>query len=115
MLSECLDDSSIRLGVLFIVPRQLGAVEDQLGRPILPSVVGCTAQPGAPPDSYSSLSGARFPFKSGTVDRCSSGPVGAPDTVRCTGDSPVPHADRWCWRPLAHRTVRCTTGWSGDF
>jgi hypothetical protein len=53
MLSECLDDSSMRLGVPFIAPRQLGAVGGQLGRPNLPS------------------------------DRWSSGSVGAPDTVRC--------------------------------
>jgi hypothetical protein len=31
-------DSSMRLGVPFIFPRQLGAIEDQLGRLILPSV-----------------------------------------------------------------------------
>ena len=33
---------SMRLGVPFIAPRQLGAVGDQLGRPILPSVEWCT-------------------------------------------------------------------------
>jgi hypothetical protein len=33
MLSECLDDSSIRLGVPFIALRQLGAVGSQFGRP----------------------------------------------------------------------------------
>jgi hypothetical protein len=54
MLSECLDDSSMRLGVPFIAPRQLGAVEDNRGRPILPSVVWCTGQSGAPPDSHCS-------------------------------------------------------------
>jgi hypothetical protein len=36
ILSECLGDSSMHLGVSFIVPRQLGAVEDNLGRLILP-------------------------------------------------------------------------------
>jgi hypothetical protein len=51
MLSECLGDSSMRLGVSFIAPRQLGAVGGQLGRPKLPSVGWCTGQPGAPPDS----------------------------------------------------------------
>ena len=51
ILSECLGDSSMRLGVPFIAPRQLGAVEDQLGRPILHSVEWCTGQFGAPPDS----------------------------------------------------------------
>jgi hypothetical protein len=95
MLSECLGDSSMRLGVSFIAPRQLGAVGDNLGRQFLPSVEWHTGQSGAPPDNYSSLFGARFPSKSGTVDRCSSGPVGAPDTVRCTPDSLVSPADRW--------------------
>jgi hypothetical protein len=128
MLSECLGDSSIRLGVPFIAPRRLVAVGDNLGRQFLPFVEWHTGQSGAPPDSHCSMSGARFPSKSGTVDRCGSGPVGAPDTVRCTPDSPVPSADRWSchaspadfaadrWRsrPLAHRTVRCTTGQSGE-
>jgi hypothetical protein len=38
MLRVCLGDSSMRLGVPFIAPRQLGAVGDNLGRLILPSV-----------------------------------------------------------------------------
>jgi hypothetical protein len=33
------------------------------------------------------MSGARSPSISGAADRCSSGLVGAPDTVRCTLDS----------------------------
>jgi hypothetical protein len=45
---------SMHLGVPFIAPRQLGAVGDQLGRPILPSVEWCTGQSGAPPDSHCS-------------------------------------------------------------
>jgi hypothetical protein len=120
MLSECLGESSMRLGAPFIAPMQLGAVRDNLGRQFLPSVEWRTGQSNAPPDSYCSLSGAQFPSKSSTVDRCSSGPIGAPDTVRCTPDSPVPPsdrwschaspadfaADRWRWRLLAHRTVR---------
>jgi hypothetical protein len=71
----------------------------------------------------------RLPSKNRTVDRCRNGAVGAPDTVRCTPDSPVLFADRWrahasrvdcatdrwCSRPLAHRTVRCLTGPSGEF
>jgi hypothetical protein len=36
------------------------------------------------------MSGARFPSKSGAADRCRLVAVGAPDTVRCTQDSPVP-------------------------
>jgi hypothetical protein len=53
---ECLGDSSMCLGVPFIAPRQLEAVENQLGRPILPSVEWCTGQFGAPPDNYCSCS-----------------------------------------------------------
>jgi hypothetical protein len=49
-----LGDSSMRLGVPFIVPRQLGAVGDNLGRLILPSVGWRTGQSGAPPDNYCS-------------------------------------------------------------
>jgi hypothetical protein len=59
---------------------------------------------------------------SGETARWRLGAIGAPDTVRCTPDSPVPPPDRWLghvsrtdhaagrWpgRPLAHRTVRCT-------
>jgi hypothetical protein len=118
----------MRLGVPFIAPRQLGAVGDQHGRLSLPSVAGPTGQSGPPPDRSCSLSDARSPSKSGTSDHCSSGPVGAPDTVRCTQDSPVHQltigavhvlptdcaAHRWRWQPLAHRTVWCTIGQSGE-
>jgi hypothetical protein len=56
MLRECLAFSSMRLGVPFIAPRQLGAVGNQFGRQFLPSVEWCTGQSGAPPDnSCSSL------------------------------------------------------------
>jgi hypothetical protein len=109
----------MRLGVPFIAPRQLGAVGDQHGRLSFPSVEWHTGQSGAPPDSHCSKSSARSPSKSGASDRCSFGPVGAPDTVRCTPDSPMHQltvgavhvspadcaVDRWRWRPLAHRTV----------
>jgi hypothetical protein len=103
MLSECLGYSSMRLGVPFIAPRQLGAVGGQFGRPNLPSVGWCTRQ-----------SGARSPSFSGAFDRWSSGSVGAPDTVRCTPNSPVCPTDRCCGprvarglrgRPLALATV----------
>jgi hypothetical protein len=43
--------SSMRLGVPFIAPRQLGAVRGNLGRQFLPSVGWHTGQSGAPPDS----------------------------------------------------------------
>jgi hypothetical protein len=156
ILRECLDDSSMRLGVPFISPRQLGAVGDQHGRLSLPSVEWRTGQSGAPPDRSCRRSGARSPSKFGISDRCSSGLTGARDTVRCTPDSPVHQltvgavhvshedcaADRWLTgqsgtppdspvnyshvAPLlfpratssprmTHRTVRCTTGRSGDF
>jgi hypothetical protein len=82
MLSECLCDSSMRLGVPFIAPRQLGAVGGQQGRPNLPSVGWCTGQSGAPPDSHCScLVLDLLPFL-------------AHPTVAASG-------------PLAHWTVRC--------
>jgi hypothetical protein len=116
-----------RLGVPFIDPRGLGAVGIPFGRQYLLSVGWRTGQSGAPPDRSCSLSGARSPSKSGSANRWSSGRHGSPDTVRCTPDSPVHQlsvgpshaspADRaaiWRSRPLAHRTVRCTTGQSGE-
>jgi hypothetical protein len=118
MLRECLVYSFVRLGVPFIAPRQLGAVESNPGRQFLPSVAWRTRQSGAPPDTV------RCGFLSffGEADRWRFGAVGAPNTVRCTPDSSVPPSDHWLghvsradrttdlWpgRPLAHRTVRCT-------
>jgi hypothetical protein len=110
--------SSMRLGVPFIVPRQLGAVESNLGRLILPSVDWRTGQSGA----HRTVSGARFPSKKGTVDRWQPESRWRTGHVWCTPDSPVPSSSRWLghvsradraadhWhgRPLAHRTVRCT-------
>jgi hypothetical protein len=58
LLSECLGDSSMRLGVPFIAPRQLGAVGGLLGRQFLPSIGRRTGQSGVPPDSHCSMSGA---------------------------------------------------------
>jgi hypothetical protein len=54
LLSECLDVSSMRLGVPFIAPRQLGAVGGILGRLILPSIGWRTGQSGVPPDNHCS-------------------------------------------------------------
>jgi hypothetical protein len=118
MLKGCLVYSFMRLGVPFIAPRQLGVVESIPGRQFLPSVAWRTGQSGAPPDTV------RCGFLSffGEADRLSFRAVGAPDTVRCTPDSPVPPsdhwpchasrvdfaADRWPGRLLAHRTIRCT-------
>jgi hypothetical protein len=54
MLRVCLSYFSMRLGVPFIAPRQLGAVGGNLGRLILPSVGWRTGQSGAPSDSHCS-------------------------------------------------------------
>jgi hypothetical protein len=54
LLSECLGRSSMRLGVHFIAPWQLGAVGGQQGRQFLPSVGWRTGQSGAPPDNHCS-------------------------------------------------------------
>jgi hypothetical protein len=108
----------MRLGVPFIAPRQLGAVENNSGRLILPSVIGRTGQSGA----HRTVSGARFPSLNGEADRWRPESRWRTGHVRCTPDSPVPPSDRWLghvsradfatdrWpgRPLAHRTVRCT-------
>jgi hypothetical protein len=51
MFLVILGDSSMRLGVPFIAPRQLGAVGDQQGRLSLPSVGWRPGPSGAPPDS----------------------------------------------------------------
>jgi hypothetical protein len=71
--------SSMRLGVPFIAPRQLGAVESIPGRQFLPSVAWRTGQSGAPSDTV------RCGFLSffGEADRWRFRAVGAPDTVRC--------------------------------
>jgi hypothetical protein len=53
MLKECLVLSSMRLGVPFIAPRQLGAVECIPGRHFLPSVAWRTGQSSA--DVFPSL------------------------------------------------------------
>jgi hypothetical protein len=81
----------MRLGVPFIAPRQLGAVESIPGRQFLPSVAWRIGQSGAPPDTV------RCGFLSffGEADRWQFRAVGAADTVRCTPDSPVPPSDRW--------------------
>jgi hypothetical protein len=120
MIKECLGYSSMRLGAPFIAPRQLGAIGTQQGRKFLPSVGWHTGQA-----LYHVRCGS--PSILGAADRWIFGLVGAPDIVRCPPDNPVPPADRWRgprvarglrgrplrWRPLAHRTVRWTTGQSG--
>jgi hypothetical protein len=121
LLSECLDDSSMRLGVPFIAPRQLGAVGSQQGRQFLPSVGWHTGQSGAPPDSHCSMSGADL------LPKLAQPTVETPGWLAHRTLSGAP-ADRWrgprvarglrgrplLWRPLAHRTVRCTTRQSSE-
>jgi hypothetical protein len=75
----CLVFSSMRLGVPFIAPRQLGAVESNPGRQFLPSVGWHIRQFGAPPDTVRCW----LLSYSGAADRWRFGAVGAPDTVRC--------------------------------
>jgi hypothetical protein len=79
MIKECLVFSFMRLGVPFIAPRQLGAVESNPGRQFLPSVDWCTGQSGA--DFFPILAQP-------TVDDLE-------PLAQCTPDSPVPPSDRW--------------------
>jgi hypothetical protein len=115
LVSLCI--SSMRLGVPFIAPRQLGAVGGQLGRPNLPSIWWCTEQSGAPPDSHCSCPVRDLlPFLAhstvGPRGRLAHRTLsGAHRTARCAQPtvaaghaSPADcAADHWCWRPLAHR------------
>jgi hypothetical protein len=113
MLSECLGSSSMRLGVPFIAPSQLGAVGEKLGRSSLSSVVWCTEQSGAPPDSYCSCPVHDF-FPYGEQSTVAASGLlahrtlsGAPaDRWRDHVSREDCAADRWRWRPLAHQTVR---------
>jgi hypothetical protein len=104
MLRECLVYSSMRLGVPFIAPRQLGAIECIPGRQFLPSVAWRTGQSGAPPDTV------RCGFLSffGDADRWRFGAVGAPDSPPFRPLARPRVSRGSCGRPLAHRTVRCT-------
>jgi hypothetical protein len=89
MIKECLYISSMRLGVPFIAPRQLGAVGGNQGRQFLLFVGWRTGQSGVPPDRHCLVSGANcFPKL-------------AQPTVEYL--EPLAH------RTLsgAHRTVRC--------
>jgi hypothetical protein len=83
MLKECLDVFSMRQGVPFIAPRQLGAVESIVGRQFLPSVDWRIGQSGAPPDTV----WCGFVSLFGEADRWRFRAVGASDTVRCTPDT----------------------------
>jgi hypothetical protein len=95
--------SSMRLGVPFIAPRQLGAVESNPGRQFLPSVAWRTGQSGAPPDTVR----CGFPSLFGKADRWQpwsrwrTGQSGAP--FRLLARPRVPRGSRS--RPLARPTV----------
>jgi hypothetical protein len=112
MFRVCLVYSSMRLGVPFIAPRQLGAVESNPGRQFLPSVGWRTGQSGVPPDRHYSMFGADcFPkLAQPTVEDLE------PLAHRTLSGAPIrplarPRVTRGLrGRPLAHRTVRCTTG-----
>jgi hypothetical protein len=95
----------MRLGVPFIAPRQLGVVESIPGRQFLPSVAWRTRQSGAPPDTVQ----CGFLSLFGEADRWRFRAVGAPDTVRCTPDSPVPPSS--CWLGHVSRADRATDRW----
>jgi hypothetical protein len=121
MFRVCLGDSSMRLGVPFIAPRQLGVVGGILGEQILPSVGWCTGQSGAPPDIHyscpvlDSLPNLAQPTVA-DLWQLAHRTVWCPlPTVGAGHASPADFGGRpLCWRPLAHRTVRCTTGQSGE-
>jgi hypothetical protein len=107
--------SSMRLGVPFIAPRQLGVVESNLGRQFLPSVAWRTGQSGAPPDTvrcgFLSLNGEADRWQ--PESRWRTGHVWCPllavGTATCPAQIARPTvgpADRWLTgQSGAHRTV----------
>jgi hypothetical protein len=101
MLKVCFGYSSMRLGVPFIAPRKLGAVGGILGRLILLLSGGA---PDSPVCHRTATVHVRcvISFHSWHNRPFNFGLVGAPDTVRCTPDSPVPPADRWGRPRVAH-------------
>jgi hypothetical protein len=88
----------MRLGVPFIAPRQLGAVESIPGRQFLTSVAWRTGQSGAPPDTvrcgFLSFSGEVDRWRLGGQSGASSRPLAQP-RVSCGSRA----------RPLARPTV----------
>jgi hypothetical protein len=112
MLKVCLSDSSMRLGIPFIAPRQLGAVGGILGRQILPSVGWRTGQSGAPPDSHCSCPVRDFlPFLAQPIIATSGWLAhwtlsGAHRTVRC----PQPTVGAGHVSPADCTTDRCSGG-----
>jgi hypothetical protein len=95
-----------RLGAPFIASKGLGAIGIPFGKLSLPSVGWRTGS--------CRRSGTWSPSKIGISDRCSSGLIGSPDTVRCTSRSLVQST---CRVKIARLTVgagdRWLTGQSG--
>jgi hypothetical protein len=115
MIQECLYISSMRLGVPFIAPRQLGAVGGNQGRQFLPSVGWRTGQSGVPPDRHCLVSGADCLPKLAqpTVEDLE---LLAHQTVRCphlTVGSATRHAR--IARPTVGSSDRWLIGQSGEF
>jgi hypothetical protein len=112
MFLECLDNSSMRLGVPFIAPRQLGAVGGQQGRLSLPSIGWHTGQSGAPPDSHCSMSGADLLPNLAQTTVADSWQLahqtlsGAHQTVRC----PLPTVGVGHASPVDYAADRCAAG-----
>jgi hypothetical protein len=103
MFRVCLMCSSMRLGVPFIAPRQLGAVESNPGRQFLPSVGWRTGQYGVPPDRHCSVSGADcFP-------KLAQPTVGSPDSPVIFSRTPPTNSRE---RPVDQKPAR-RTGQSG--
>jgi hypothetical protein len=99
MIKECLVFSFMRLGVPFIAPRQLGAIESNPGRQFLPSVDWCNGQSGAPPNTF----------------RCTTGHCLVQISFLFWRSRPLTIWSRWrtghcpvhTGQSGAHRTVRC--------
>jgi hypothetical protein len=106
---------SLRLGVSFIAPRQLGAVGGQQGRPNLPSVGWCTGKSGAPPDSHCScpvrdlLPFLAHPTVAASGQLAHRTLSGAHRTVRC----PLPTVGAGYASPADCAADRWLTGQSG--
>jgi hypothetical protein len=106
MFRVCLVFSCMRLGVPFIAPRQLGAVESNPGRQFLPSVKWRTGQSGA--DCFPNLAQPTVEDLEPLAHRTLSG---AHRTVRCphqTVGSAMRHA-RIAW-PTVGAADRWLTG-----